>query len=82
MHDASGDCDEPEILPPMRKLVSIVPPLVMQGPISIVGERVAIGTVDVLAALVRKHAESRHETPGGDCRDCGTVRLIAEFYGS
>jgi hypothetical protein len=32
--------------------------------------------------IISQHARSTYETPGGDCRQCGVVRITVEFFES
>ena len=74
--------NEPFPLPPLRFLPAITAPLILVGEISIVGDRVAVRQRDVARAIIAAHAAAAHERPGGDCENCGVVRVTVEFFGS
>ena len=74
--------NEPYPLPPLRFLPAITAPLILVGEISILGDRVSVRDRLVEPAIIEAFRRANYETSGGDCRECGTVKITVEFYGS
>lgn len=64
-----------------------VPPcrtLTLDGPIQIdgVSASVWVGDKRLDSEIISMHSRALYETPGGDCRQCGLLRVTVEFLES
>lgn len=56
----------------------------LEGPLQINGVDASVWLHDVRldTEIISQHSRATYETAGGDCRQCGLVRVTVEFFES